>query len=91
MLTGMDRQEAGAIADAIVAELRTIPYDTLTERLPGEVETQEVTGPSGVTYQVEIQGYWDDGQPGPLRVIVGVDDGTLRGAFRPVDRDFLAG
>jgi hypothetical protein len=23
-------------------------------------------------------------------VIVGVDDGTLRGAFRPVDRDFLA-
>lgn len=87
----MDRQEAGAIADAIVAELRSVPYDTLTERLLGEVETREVAGPSGVTYQVEIQGMWDTGQPGPLRVIVGVDDGTLRGAFRPVDRDFLAG
>lgn len=87
----MDRQEAGAIADAIIAELRSVPYDTLTERLLGEVETREVTGPSGVTYQVEIHGIWDTGEPGPLRVIVGVDDGTLGGAFRPVNRDFLAG
>jgi hypothetical protein len=25
----------------------------------------------------------------PVRVIVGVDDGTFRGAFRPVNRDLL--
>jgi hypothetical protein len=87
----MDRHEAGAIADAIIAELRSVPYGTLTERLLGEVETREVTGLSGVTYQVEIQGLWDTGQPGRLLVIVGVDDGTLGGAFRPVDRSFLAG
>jgi hypothetical protein len=86
----VDREEAGAIADAIVAELRSVPYGTLTERLLGEVETREVTGPSGVAYQAEIHGLWDTGQPGPLRVIVGVDDGTFRGAFRPVARDFLA-
>jgi hypothetical protein len=87
----VDREEAGAIADAIVAELRSVPYDALTKRLLGEIETREVTGPSGVTYQVEIQGLWDTGKRGPMRVIVGVDDGTLRGAFRPVDRHFLVG
>ena len=87
----MDRKEAGSIADAIVAELRSVPSDVLTKRLLGQVETREVTGSSGVTYQVEIQGLWDTGKPGPLRVIVGVDDGTFRGAFRPVDRDFLVG
>jgi len=89
-LNGVDRQEAGAIADAIVAELQALPYAALTERLRGEIATREPTGPSGVKYQVEIHGMWDTGKPGPLRVIVGVDDGTLRGAFRPVDRDFLA-
>jgi len=87
----VDREEAGAIADAIVVELQSVPYDVLAKRLLGEIETREVTGPSGVTYQVEIQGLWDTGKPGPLRVIVGVDDGTFRGAFRPVDRHFLAG
>lgn len=82
----MDRQEAGAIADAIIEELRSVPYATLVERLLGEIETREVTGPSGVEYQAEIHGLWDSG----LRVIVSVDDGTFRGAFRPVTRDFLA-
>jgi hypothetical protein len=87
----VDREEAGAIADAIVVELQSVPYNALTRRLLGEIETREVIGPSGVAYQVEIQGLWDTGKPGPLRVIVGVDDGTFRGAFRPVDRDFLVG
>ncbi len=85
----MDRQEAGRIADAIIDELRTVPYPALVERLIGEVETREMTGPSGVTYQVEIQALWDAEPNGAVRVIVGVDDGTFRGAFRPVDRDLL--
>ena len=85
----MDRAEAGAIADAIVAELRALPYDELARRLLGEIETREVAGASGVEYQVEIQGVRDAGPPGSLMVIVGVDDGSFRGAFSPVDRSFI--
>lgn len=33
--TGVDRQEAGTIADAIITEVRSVPYGTLTERLLG--------------------------------------------------------
>lgn len=85
----MDRDEACAIADAVVAELRDIPHAVLVQRLLDEIETREVTGPSGASYQVEIQGMWDARPRGALRVIVGVDDGSFRGAFRPVDRDLL--
>jgi hypothetical protein len=85
----MDRREAGDIANEIVAELRSVPYDALVGRLLTEVETRVVTGGSGIEYQVEIQAMWDTGRPGNLRVIVGVDDGTLRGAFRPEDRHLI--
>lgn len=84
----MDRSEAGSIAESVVAELRSAGYDELTRRLEGKVETREVTGPSGTDYQVEVQGMWEGGRPGPLLVIVGVDDGSLRGAFSPVNRSF---
>ena len=85
----MDRTEAGAIADSIVAELRALDYDELARRMLGEIETREVTGASGAEYQVEIQGIRDAGPPGSLMVIVGVDDGSFRGAFSPVDRSFI--
>ena len=85
----MDRSEAGAIADAIIMELRSVGYEELTRRLLGEIETREVMGASGAQYQAEIHGMWDTGRPGALLVIVGVDDGTLRGAFSPVGRSFI--
>ena len=85
----MDRREAGEIADAILAELRAVPYDELVARLLSEVETRLVAGGSGREYQVEIEGMWDSSRPGNLLVMVGVDDGTLRGAFRPETRDFI--
>jgi hypothetical protein len=85
----MDRQEAGLIADAVIDELRSIPYATLSERFVSDVEVRQVVGPSGTIYQVEIHAIWDNDPGGPLRVIVGVDDGSFRGAFRPVGRDLL--
>jgi hypothetical protein len=85
----MDRREAAAVAERVLAELRDVPYDALIERLLGEIEVREVTGGSGIEYQVEIQGFWDDGRPGDLRVLVGVDDGSFGGAFSPVDRAFI--
>lgn len=85
----MDRAEAGAIAEMIVAELRSVPYEQLVDRLLGNVETRLVDGRAGVAYQVEIHGIWDLGPASDLRVMVGVDDGTFRGAFRPEVRDFV--
>ena len=85
----VDRSEAGAVADSIVTELHSVGYRDLAARLLGEIETREATGASGAQYQVEIHGMWATGRPGPLLVIVGVDDGSLRGAFSPVDRSFL--
>ena len=85
----MDRGEAGRIGDEILSQLRTVPYAELVDRLLGEIEVREVTGPSGVDYQAEIQAFWDSGRGGNLRVFVGVDDGTLRGAFKPELRSFI--
>jgi hypothetical protein len=85
----MDREEAGAVADGVIARLRAVNYDALVKRLLDEVETEEIVGASGVAYQVEIEGQWDSGQPPDLMVIVCVDDGGLRSSFSPVNRSFL--
>jgi hypothetical protein len=85
----MDRREAATVAERILAEFRDVPYDALVARLLGAIEVREVTGGSGIDYQVEIQGFWDTGRPGDLRVLVGVDDGSFGGAFSTVDRAFI--
>ena len=85
----MDREEAAAVAEGIVARLRTMSYDALVKRLLGEIEMEEIVGASGVTYQAEIEGMWDAGKPPALLVIVGVDDGGLRSSFSPVNRSFI--
>ena len=45
----------------------------------------EMRGPSGATYQVEVQLFWDDQPNGELRVMGSIDDGGWR-AFDS-DRD----
>ena len=80
------QSEAAVIAESIITRLRSLPYETLVDRLLNDVETEEVSAESGVQHQVEIQAMWDSGRPGDLRVLVGVDDGSLRGSFSPVDR-----
>lgn len=59
------------------------PCRTLAEKQ----ETTEVEGPSGTTYHVELQGFWDDGEHRELRVIASIDDGGLR-AFLPFTDSF---
>jgi hypothetical protein len=85
----MDRAEAAAVADGAIRRLRALTYEALVKRLLGEVEVEEVTGASGTRYQVEIEGFWADGRPGNLLVLVGVDDGGFRAAFSPLNRTFI--
>ena len=85
----MDREEAAAVAEGVIARLRAMSYVALVESLLGEIEVEEIIGGSGATYQAEIHGMWDSGKPPALTVIVGVDDGGFRSSFSPVSRSFI--
>ena len=84
----MNRAEAKAIAKAVCAEWQARRYADVVP-LVGELEVLERIGPSGVAYQVEINIVWDDRANGPIRVLVGVDDGRLPAAFRPEAADCI--
>ncbi len=84
----MDEAEARLLLDGIAAEVARLSYDELVARYRGETECREVVGESGAVYQVEVQAFWDGRDPGPLRVILGVDDGGWR-AWSPLTTDFV--
>lgn len=52
------------------------------------VETLEVRGASGTTYQVEVQIFWDVVRRRIVRVVGSIDDGGIR-AFVPLTETFL--
>ena len=58
------------------------------QRLVKERDCFEIRGPSGVSYQIEIEAMWDDKPHGNLRVVGRVDDSGLRG-FVPLTEDFV--
>ena len=87
----MDDVEARSVLAAALEPLRKLTYEELVARMLDSIETIEVVGPSGASYQIELQGFWDDPRrPGEtLHVLGGIDDGTLRAAFSPLDDGFL--
>jgi hypothetical protein len=87
----MDTQEARRVASDFLATYRDKRYAELT-KLIGTTQTHEITAPSGVRYQVELQVLWDDpNKPNDVvRVTVAVDDGGVR-AFMPVSEALLVG
>jgi hypothetical protein len=86
-MKNMDRIEALTLLESELARYRSRRYAELVQLLDEPV-TADVTGPSGVVYQLEFQAFWDDGKDGNLRVIGSIDDGGWR-AFVPLTRDFL--
>jgi hypothetical protein len=84
----MDREEALGLLNAKLDEYRKIPYADLAAKI-GQEEFPEVVGPSGTEYQMEIQIRWDHKPGGDVRVMGSIDDGTFRGAFKPVCEDLL--
>ena len=84
----MDRQEALDLLNPKLEKYRRLSYSELTSRV-GDKEFPEAVGPSGVEYQIEIQIRWDDKPDGDVRVMGAIDDGTFRGAFKPVCSDLL--
>ena len=83
----MDNAEARAVLLKESAKYRAKTYADL-QSLLGRQDTYEVSGPSGVVYQLEIQAFWDDKPNDVLRVRAAIDDGGIR-AYMPMIEDFL--
>lgn len=81
--------EAERFLGEVIAELRAQSYPALVAKYLGETEVRSALGTSGVDYQIEIQGVWDRGKPGDLRILAGIDDGSFRSALRPLTDDFI--
>jgi hypothetical protein len=80
-------EEAKGVLTAEFLRLRASDYRDLVERLAGRQERSEVVGPSGKTYHVELEGFWDNDAHDDLRVIASIDDGGLR-SFLPFTDSF---
>ena len=83
----MDREEAIGLLNAKLDDYRQIPYAELVSKIDTNVVI-EVSGPSGVEYQIEIQVMWDHKPNGDIRVLGAIDDGGLR-AFMPFCSDLI--
>ncbi|TKB73047.1 MAG: hypothetical protein E8D46_11300 [Nitrospira sp.] len=83
----MDKQQAKQVLRAELVKWRLKPYAEL-EGLIGKPHQIEVPNPSGGSYQVEIEVYWDSVPGQALRVIGLIDDGGWR-AFFPLSDDFI--
>jgi hypothetical protein len=84
----MNKEEAIEVLEEELASLRDESYDELVRRISAGSLDFERIGPSGVTYQVEIQVLWDDRRGGNVRVMGSIDDGKWR-AFVPLNREFI--
>ena len=87
----MDEAEAGSILGRTVETLRRQEYADLVRRYIDDHDNMEITGQSGVTYQVEVQAFWDDprARGGNLCVLVSIDDGSFLRATSPKSSSFI--
>ncbi|MBM4091676.1 MAG: hypothetical protein FJ276_19945 [Planctomycetes bacterium] len=84
----MNREEALELLNKKLDDYRSLSYADATRRI-GDEEVTEVAGDSGTAYQIEIQITWDGKPNGDVRVMGSIDDGSFRGAFRPVCGDVV--
>jgi hypothetical protein len=84
----VNKEEAKEILGRELAEYRRRSYGGLLSLLDG-CETFERRGPSGVTYQIEVQVFFDDEEGLNLRVTGAIDDGGWRSTMSPLCDDFI--
>jgi len=83
----MDKAEAMTLLKQKLDGYRKQSYFTLAEAV-GQVSREELCGPSGIQYQIEVQLFWDDKPGGTIRMVGSIDDRGLR-AFVPVTETLL--
>ena len=84
----MDKQEAKSLLTEQLGTYRARSYADLVAII-GQAGCVEVTGPSGLSYQVEVSVLWDHKPGGNVRVLASIDDGSFRVAFTPLSADFI--
>ncbi|MHB8068969.1 MAG: hypothetical protein ACYDIC_13855 [Desulfobaccales bacterium] len=84
----MDKKEAQKLLDEFVADLQSRSYQEW-QKLIGESAVVEKQGPTGVTYQIEWNAFWDSQAGGDIRVMVSIDDGSLARSIVPLTTSFL--
>jgi hypothetical protein len=83
----MNETEAKSILTEELSRYRARSYQELLS-LIDRSETFEQVSPSGVTYQIEVQVFFDEEARQTLRVIGTIDDGGWR-ALSPLSNDFI--
>lgn len=78
----MDKAEARAVTEERIAPLRDLSHGDLAAKLLGKPLNEEIVGPSGTNYQVEILGVWDKDEGGDFHVMTSIDDFSWR-SFAP--------
>ena len=84
----MDKREARQLLEEFVTGLKSRSYQEW-QILIGEEAVVERNGPSGVTYQIEWNAFWDSQAGGDIRVMVSIDDGSLARFMVPLTTSFL--
>lgn len=84
----MDKKEAQQLLGEFIADLQSRSYQDW-QGLIGESMVVEKKGPSGVTYQIEWNAFWDSPAGGDIRVMVSIDDGSLARFIVPLTTSFL--
>lgn len=84
----MDTAEARRVLTAEMEKYRAKAYEQLTALIDND-QNYEVTGPSGVAYQLDMQAFWDDPRKpgGNLRVMGAIDDKGVS-AYAPMCDSF---
>jgi hypothetical protein len=85
----MDKSEAQQLLDEFAAAMQSRFTYQDWQKLIGEAEVVEISGESGVDYQIEWTVFWDDKSGGDIMVILSIDDGTLAGSIMPLSTSFL--
>ena len=84
----MDKIEAKQMIAEQLQRYRAKHYQELSQMIAIEPIIYELTSQSDITYQIEIQAFWDDQPNGNIRVIANIADGGFR-AFFPLTDDFI--
>jgi hypothetical protein len=84
----MDEVVASALLERELSAWRQRPYHELFSLLD-QPQCSATVGPDGITYQLEIQCFFDDRRSRNIRVMGCIDDGKGWRVLRPLASDFI--
>jgi hypothetical protein len=83
----MNKIEARELLQSKVTRLRALRYSDLLALLESP-QVEQIVGPSGAVYQLEIEAVWDRSPGDNLRVLASIDDEGWR-AWSPLAEGFI--